>query len=94
MSPTRMLKLAVAASLVSFTAAAESLTVGPGETVEINESKRYDSVTLNGGTVRLGTGGVLRGGGVDIGASDSTIEFNGGKLEDRKSTRLNSSHVT
>ena len=76
-----MLKLAVAASLVSFTAAAESLTVGPGETVEINESKRYDSVTLNGGTVRLGTGGVLRGGGVDIGASDSTIEFNGGKLE-------------
>ena len=37
-------------------------------------------ITISGGTIQLGSGAVLRANGIDVGASDSTIEFNGGKL--------------
>ena len=37
-------------------------------------------VSIDGGTIQLNAGSVLRVKGIDVGASDSMIEFNGGKI--------------
>lgn len=37
-------------------------------------------VSIDGGTIQLGAGSVLRVKGIDVGDSNSTIEFNGGKI--------------
>lgn len=37
-------------------------------------------VSIDGGTIQLSAGSVLRVKGIDVGASNSTIEFNGGRL--------------
>lgn len=82
MSSSRTLMFAAVAALVSVGAFADSLTVSSGETVTISETKTYDSVSIDGGTIVLDADGVLKvgTGGVNVGASDSTITFNGGKL--------------
>ena len=82
MSSSRTLMLAAVAALVSVGAFADSLTVSSGQTVTVSETKNYDSVSIDGGTIVLNADGVLKVGtdGVNVGAADSAITFNGGKL--------------
>lgn len=80
MKTFRKLSFATLSALVSFAVSAAALEVGSGETVDISDSRTYDSVSINGGTIVLKAGGVLRAGGVNVGSADSTITFNGGRL--------------
>lgn len=66
---------------VSITAAATYDSVTVRGTLEISGATLTTAAraSLDGGTIRLGDGGVLSAAGIDVGASDSILSFEGGR---------------